>query len=121
RARAELEAAVNRILDREQEMLTAVRSRPVLAEPQTLITAHESELATIRRRSLQATNGLVLQDQNEIHHLRSQARSSRLCAPSNAGTPWCRPMRARPSGMPPMWLPETQSMCAWLRAASMPR
>ena len=75
RARAELEAAVNRILDREQEMLTAVRSRPVLAEPQTLITAHENELATVRRRSLQATNGLVLQAQNEIHHLRSQARS----------------------------------------------
>ena len=47
----------------------------MLAEPQTLITAHESELATIRRRSLQATNGLVLQAQNEIHHLRSQARS----------------------------------------------
>ncbi|WP_209372046.1 exodeoxyribonuclease VII large subunit [Brevibacterium renqingii] len=75
RARAELEAAVNRILDREQEMLTAVRSRPVLAEPQTLITAHENELTTIRRRGLQAANGLVIQAQNEIHHLRSHARS----------------------------------------------
>ncbi len=75
RARAELDAAVNRILDREQEMLTAVRSRPVLAEPQTMITAHENELTMIRRRSLQATNGLLIQAQNEIQHLRSQARS----------------------------------------------
>lgn len=75
RARAELDAAVNRILDREQEMLTAVRTRPVLAEPLTLVSAHENDLQMLRRRSLQATNGLVLQAQNEIHHLRSQARS----------------------------------------------
>ena len=47
----------------------------MLAEPQTMITAHENELATIRRRSLQATNASVIQAQNEIHHLRSQARS----------------------------------------------
>src|SRR5699024_651807 len=75
RARAELEGAVDRILDREQEMLTAVRSLPVLAEQQTLITAHESELPTIRRRRLQAPHGVVLQAQHEIHPRRSQARS----------------------------------------------
>lgn len=75
RARAELEAAVNRIIDREQEMLTAVRSRPVLAEPQTLVAAHEDQLRLIRRRSLQATTGLIMQGQTEINHLRSQARS----------------------------------------------
>src|SRR5699024_4395052 len=75
RARPELAAARSRNLDGGRDVLAGVRSRPVLAEPQTLITAHESELATIRRRSLQATNGLVLQAQNEIHHLRSQARS----------------------------------------------
>lgn len=40
-----------------------------------MIIAHENELTTIRRRSLQATTGLVIQAQNEIHHLRSQARS----------------------------------------------
>ncbi|MDN5656844.1 exodeoxyribonuclease VII large subunit [Brevibacterium sandarakinum] len=75
RARAELEAAVNRIIDREQEMLTAVRSRPVLAEPQTMVTAHEEQLRLIRRRSLQATTTRIMQGQTEISHLRSQARS----------------------------------------------
>ncbi|KZE22093.1 exodeoxyribonuclease VII large subunit [Brevibacterium casei] len=74
-ARALLDAAVNRIVDREQEMLTAVRSRPVLAEPQTMVDAREDELRVIRRRSLQATIGLVGNAQNEITHLRSQARS----------------------------------------------
>ncbi|MGG6656912.1 UNVERIFIED_CONTAM: exodeoxyribonuclease VII large subunit, partial [Salmonella enterica subsp. enterica serovar Weltevreden] len=67
--------AVNRIVDREQEMLTAVRSRPVLAEPQTMVDAREDELRVIRRRSLQATIGLVGNAQNEITHLRAQARS----------------------------------------------
>ncbi|MDN6378363.1 MAG: exodeoxyribonuclease VII large subunit, partial [Brevibacterium aurantiacum] len=75
RARAELDAAVNRIIDREQEMLTAVRSRPVLAEPQTMVTAHEEQLRLVRRRSLQATTTRVMQGQTEINHLRSQARS----------------------------------------------
>ncbi|WP_309132516.1 exodeoxyribonuclease VII large subunit [Brevibacterium sp.] len=75
RVRAELDAAVNRIIDREQEMLTAVRSRPVLAEPQTMVAAREDELTMIRRRSLQATTGLVLHAEKEISYLRSQARS----------------------------------------------
>lgn len=75
RVRAELDAAVNRIIDREQEMLTAVRSRPVLAEPQTMVTAREDELAMIRRRSLQAATGLVIHGEKEISYLRSQARS----------------------------------------------
>ncbi|RAE58014.1 exodeoxyribonuclease VII large subunit, partial [Burkholderia multivorans] len=47
-ARALLDAAVNRIIDREQEMLTAVRSRPVLAEPQTMVDAREDELLMLR-------------------------------------------------------------------------
>ncbi|RAG60848.1 exodeoxyribonuclease VII large subunit, partial [Burkholderia multivorans] len=58
-ARALLDAAVNRIIDREQEMLTAVRSRPVLAEPQTMVDAREDELLMLRRRSLQAMTGLL--------------------------------------------------------------
>ncbi|GAA1633840.1 exodeoxyribonuclease VII large subunit [Brevibacterium sanguinis] len=74
-ARAMLDAAVNRIIDREQEMLTAVRSRPVLAEPQTMVDAREDELLMLRRRSLQAMFGQLNQGQNEINHLRSQARS----------------------------------------------
>ncbi|EKU49298.1 MULTISPECIES: exodeoxyribonuclease VII large subunit [Brevibacterium] len=74
-ARALLDAAVNRIIDREQEMLTAVRSRPVLAEPQTMVDAREDELLMLRRRSLQAMTGLLNHGANEITHLRSQARS----------------------------------------------
>ncbi|MCM1014139.1 MULTISPECIES: exodeoxyribonuclease VII large subunit [unclassified Brevibacterium] len=74
-ARAMLDSAVNRIIDREQEMLTAVRSRPVLAEPQTIVDAREDELLMLRRRSLQAMFGQLNQGQNEINHLRSQARS----------------------------------------------
>src|SRR5699024_3224891 len=73
RARAELEAAVNRILDREQEMLTAVRSRPVLAEPQDQDTAPEEERAPGRGRSLDKTNGAALRAQNETHLRRAHA------------------------------------------------
>ncbi|WP_433913758.1 exodeoxyribonuclease VII large subunit [Brevibacterium litoralis] len=74
-ARANLDGAIDRLLKRESDALAAVRSRPVLAEPGSMITVREQDLHTLRSRSWQAGSAAVDRGAAQIAHLRAQVRS----------------------------------------------
>ena len=50
-ARARLDRAIGALLDREQQRLDAVRSRPVLARPEVLLDGRTGEVAALRERA----------------------------------------------------------------------
>ncbi|SMY12345.1 exodeoxyribonuclease VII large subunit [Brevibacterium jeotgali] len=74
-ARASLNGALDRLLQSEARALADVRGRPVLAQPETMITGREQDVSTLRARSWQAQAGLVGRAAAEIEHLRTQVRS----------------------------------------------
>lgn len=74
-ARASLNGALDRLLQNEARALADIRGRPVLAQPETMITGREQDVSTLRARSWQAQAGLVGRAAAEIEHLRTQVRS----------------------------------------------
>jgi exodeoxyribonuclease VII large subunit len=50
-ARARLARAVTHRIDREQQRLDALRSRPVLAQPTMMLDAHATQVAALRQRA----------------------------------------------------------------------
>lgn len=74
-ARASLNGALDRLLQSEARALADVRGRPVLAQPETMLTGREQDVSTLRARSWQAQAGLVGRATAEIEHLRTQVRS----------------------------------------------
>lgn len=51
-ARSRMSAGVERLIGRERQWLDSVRSRPVMARPETMVTVRADELAGLRRRAL---------------------------------------------------------------------
>lgn len=51
-ARARMSAGVERLIGREQQWLETIRSRPVMARPETMVTVRAEELTGLRRRAL---------------------------------------------------------------------
>lgn len=74
-ARAQLDGALDRLLAREAAELAALRSRPVLAEPLSMITGREAEVAALRERVLRAQTTGLAQEASAIEHLRAQVRA----------------------------------------------
>lgn len=74
-ARAQLDGAMDRMLHRETEALAAVRSRPVLAHPESMITVREQDLGVLRERSWQAGSTAVSRARADVDHLRAQVRA----------------------------------------------
>ncbi|MGC8035763.1 hypothetical protein ACP3WA_27055, partial [Salmonella enterica] len=58
-ARARMSTGVQRMVAREAEWLSAVRSRPVLAQPETMVTVRAEELTGLRRRALVSVEASV--------------------------------------------------------------
>lgn len=71
-ARAQLERAMRTLLAHERERLKHIRSRPVLADPDEMITVHAQELGRLRMRSLAAVSGQTTRHHDQITHLRAQ-------------------------------------------------
>lgn len=74
-ARSRLEAAVGALLSREQRALDAIRSRPVLCHPQTMIDTREEALAHRVRAARSAFGSRLLRAEGEVATLRAQVRA----------------------------------------------
>ncbi len=75
RARARLLRAIHERLDREAAGLAALRSRPVLARPDTMIEVREGEISTLVDRSRGALSTRLHRGADEVRHLAAQVRA----------------------------------------------
>jgi len=74
-ARSRLSRAITHRLDREQQRLDALRSRPVLAAPVTLIDQHVSAVAALRSRSRVVVSHRLERATSEVAHTLARLRS----------------------------------------------
>ena len=74
-ARAQLRRIVELTVGRETERLNHIRSRPVLAAPQTMIDGREQDISRLRERALSCMVSEVRRDTDRISHLRAQVRA----------------------------------------------
>lgn len=74
-ARAQLERCIVRLVDRESDRLASLRSRPVLAAPDGLVTIREEEIERLLRRSSAAIGSTVMRAADQLQHLKAQVRA----------------------------------------------
>jgi len=74
-ARERMSAGVERLIRRETEWLAALRSRPVLASPQDMITGRAEELKNLRRRALLGMETAMRRDSDWVAQTRARVRS----------------------------------------------
>jgi exodeoxyribonuclease VII large subunit len=75
RARTQLMRAVRQRVDYEAARLAALRERPVLADPYTLVEARESEVLGMRDRARTTLAGQLHRGSDEARHLAARVRS----------------------------------------------
>jgi exodeoxyribonuclease VII large subunit len=73
--RDRLRAALSGWVDREQAGLDALRARPALADPASLLTARADEVASLRDRARRTTLHRLDRSTDEIAHQRARARA----------------------------------------------
>jgi exodeoxyribonuclease VII large subunit len=73
-ARARLGRAVTNRIDREQQRLDALRSRPVLAQPTTLLDAHAAQVAALRQRADTTLSHRLDRATSDLHHTLARLR-----------------------------------------------
>ena len=74
-ARTRLQTAVDRLLQREEDRLTALRTRPVLARPETLLETRAVDVARLRAASGRALEDAVRAGEAEVARLAAQVRA----------------------------------------------
>ena len=74
-ARRRLDLAMNGLLDREQHRLDAVRSRPVLARPQTMVDSRQVEVTEMLRRTRHSLSGRLSSAVDALSHVRARLRA----------------------------------------------
>ncbi|MCL3862577.1 exodeoxyribonuclease VII large subunit [Actinotalea sp. K2] len=74
-ARARTRAAITQLLRHETERLTALRSRPVLAGPLTMLEPREREVRTLREVVRRALDRVVQSGSAEVDRLAAQVRA----------------------------------------------
>ena len=73
--RDRLRAALSGWVDREQAGLDALRARPALADPASLLTARADEVVSLRERARRTTLHRLDRAADEIAHQRARARA----------------------------------------------
>lgn len=73
--RDRIDRQVRLFVERESERLASIRSRPVLAAPQTMVQGRHEELERLRVRSHAAVSGTVVRSADAVAHLRAQVRA----------------------------------------------
>ena len=68
-------AASPQLVDRETDRLAALRSRPVLAAPEGMVTARAEEVERLTRRSTAAISAAVVRAADQLVHLQAQVRA----------------------------------------------
>ena len=74
-ARDRLDRAINHQLERERQLVAALRARPVLAQPQTMISTRLEDLVRWRERSTGLLRHRIERARDEIGHLAVQVRA----------------------------------------------
>lgn len=72
--RARSTRAVQHRLDAERRLLVAQLSRPVLTDPQTLLTPHRQQIATLRERATERLRTRLTRERDRVGHLGAQVR-----------------------------------------------
>lgn len=75
RARAVLDRAVTQFLDRERRALDAVRSRPVLDQPEGMILVREEDIDRLRERAQRTTAHRIDRDRTAIEQMKLRVRA----------------------------------------------
>ena len=70
-----IRALVRQLVDRETRALADLRSRPVLADPRTLLDARAVEIADLRDRSRRVLTHALARAGDDITHQRARARA----------------------------------------------
>ncbi|MCZ4148394.1 exodeoxyribonuclease VII large subunit, partial [Escherichia coli] len=74
-ARSRLDRSINNLLQREAQMLASVRERPVLANPQVMVSSRAEDLERWKQRSTDLLRHRVMRASDEINHLKNQMRA----------------------------------------------
>jgi exodeoxyribonuclease VII large subunit len=74
-ARQHLTRRISGLVEREAERLLQLRSRPVLAQPLTMITHRAEDIGRLRSRAHGAAGTLVVRHTDRLAHLKAQLRS----------------------------------------------
>jgi exodeoxyribonuclease VII large subunit len=74
-ARARLDRAVGGLLDREQQRLDAIRSRPVLANPVTMLDTRADQVSALRERTERVLRHRLERAGNDLHHTLARLRA----------------------------------------------
>jgi exodeoxyribonuclease VII large subunit len=74
-AEAQLRRTVTMLVARETDRLAAIRSRPVLAAPESMITARADDVERLARRSTAAISAAVTRASDQLVHLQAQVRA----------------------------------------------
>jgi exodeoxyribonuclease VII large subunit len=84
-ARTRLGRAVGHLLDREQHRLDAMRARPVLARPETVLDRHREQLTALRDRAARTLSHRLDRADTETHHVLARLRALSPAATLNRG------------------------------------
>jgi exodeoxyribonuclease VII large subunit len=68
-------SAMTKIIERQQEFLTATRTRPVLADPTATFDLRYEQLATLRHRGYRAMTHLVHAESTAVEHTLARVRA----------------------------------------------
>jgi exodeoxyribonuclease VII large subunit len=74
-ARDQLRRGVTLLVERQSERLAALHSRPVLAQPEVMVSSRAEDVARLSSRSRAAISTAVVRSADQILHLRNQVRS----------------------------------------------
>nr|WP_254456107.1 exodeoxyribonuclease VII large subunit [Paeniglutamicibacter quisquiliarum] len=74
-ARNRLDRAVRANVDRETQRISALRARPVLANPETMVQGRREDVVRLARRSTLAMRTSLARGHDSIAHLRAQVRA----------------------------------------------
>jgi exodeoxyribonuclease VII large subunit len=74
-ARDQLRRGATRLVEREADRLASLRSRPVLAAPEGMITTRLDDVGRLKNRSHAAINTAVVRAADQLVHLKAQVRA----------------------------------------------
>jgi exodeoxyribonuclease VII large subunit len=74
-AREHLNRCITRLVDREEDRLHALRSRPVMASPEVMVTARAEDVSRLRKHAHTAVSSAVVRALDQVHHLKARVRA----------------------------------------------
>jgi exodeoxyribonuclease VII large subunit len=74
-SRDQLRRGVTRLVERETDRLASLRSRPVLAAPEGMVTTRHDDVERLKGRSHAAINTAVVRAADQLVHLKAQVRA----------------------------------------------